>query len=136
MSSRRLIGRLWSADTFVDFDAGLNTSVNKPRQALSDNAENPRFIATAGRRGYRFIAPASPSLWNGYETRQLPSSRAQPFVSLPLDPHWAGGRMAAANSTTSARDDRNSHCTSMKVHLAIYLPRRAVMAVAVLAGAL
>jgi Tol biopolymer transport system component/DNA-binding winged helix-turn-helix (wHTH) protein len=51
--------RLWSADTFVDFDASLNTSVNKLRQALSDNAENPRFIATAGRRGYRFIAPTS-----------------------------------------------------------------------------
>ncbi len=51
--------RLWSADTFVDFDASLNTSVNKLRQALQDNAENPRFIATAGRRGYRFIAPAS-----------------------------------------------------------------------------
>lgn len=51
--------RLWPADTFVDFDASLNTSVNKLRQALSDNAENPRFIATAGRRGYRFIAPVS-----------------------------------------------------------------------------
>jgi DNA-binding winged helix-turn-helix (wHTH) protein/Tol biopolymer transport system component len=51
--------RLWPADTFVDFDASLNTSVNKLRQALQDNAENPRFIATSGRRGYRFIAPAS-----------------------------------------------------------------------------
>ena len=50
--------RLWPADTFVDFDPSLNTSVNKLRQALSDNAENPRFIATVGRRGYRFIAPA------------------------------------------------------------------------------
>jgi DNA-binding winged helix-turn-helix (wHTH) protein/Tol biopolymer transport system component len=50
---------LWSADTFVDFDASLNTSINKVRQALSDSAENPRFISTAGRRGYRFIAPAS-----------------------------------------------------------------------------
>jgi DNA-binding winged helix-turn-helix (wHTH) protein/Tol biopolymer transport system component len=51
--------RLWPADTFVDFDASVNTSINKLRQALSDNAENPRFIATAGRRGYRFIAPAT-----------------------------------------------------------------------------
>jgi DNA-binding winged helix-turn-helix (wHTH) protein/Tol biopolymer transport system component len=50
---------LWSADTFVDFDASLNTSINKLRQALGDSAENPRFIATAGRRGYRFIAPAT-----------------------------------------------------------------------------
>lgn len=51
--------RLWSADTFVDFDASLNTSVNKLRQALNDNADNPTFIATVGRRGYRFIAPAA-----------------------------------------------------------------------------
>jgi len=50
--------RLWPADTFVDFDASLNTSVTKLRQALSDDADNPRFVATAGRRGYRFIAPA------------------------------------------------------------------------------
>lgn len=49
--------RLWPADTFVDFDPSLNTSINKLRQALSDDAENPRFIATVGRRGYRFIAP-------------------------------------------------------------------------------
>lgn len=51
--------RLWPADTFVDFDASLNTSVNKLRQALADSAENPRFIATVGRTGYRFIAPVS-----------------------------------------------------------------------------
>ena len=51
--------RLWPADTFVDFDASLNTSVNKLRQALADSAENPRFIATIGRSGYRFIAPVS-----------------------------------------------------------------------------
>jgi Tol biopolymer transport system component/DNA-binding winged helix-turn-helix (wHTH) protein len=51
--------RLWPADTFVDFDPSLNTSINKLRQALSDDAENPRFIATVGRRGYRFIAPTS-----------------------------------------------------------------------------
>lgn len=51
--------RLWPADTFVDFDSSLNTSINKLRQALSDDAENPRFIATVGRRGYRFIAPTS-----------------------------------------------------------------------------
>ncbi|HUJ31114.1 MAG TPA: winged helix-turn-helix domain-containing protein [Candidatus Acidoferrum sp.] len=51
--------RLWPADTFVDFDPSLNTSINKLRQALSDDAENPRFIATVGRRGYRFIAPTT-----------------------------------------------------------------------------
>jgi DNA-binding winged helix-turn-helix (wHTH) protein/Tol biopolymer transport system component len=48
---------LWSADTFVDFDHSLNAAVAKLRQALGDSAENPRFIETLARRGYRFIAP-------------------------------------------------------------------------------
>jgi len=50
--------RLWPADTFVDFDHSLNVSINKLRQVLGDSADNPRFVATIGRRGYRFIAPA------------------------------------------------------------------------------
>jgi DNA-binding winged helix-turn-helix (wHTH) protein/Tol biopolymer transport system component len=51
--------RIWSADIFINFDTSLNTTINKLRQALDDDAENPRFIATAGRRGYRFIAPVT-----------------------------------------------------------------------------
>src|SRR5215467_16126835 len=47
--------RLWSADTFVDFDHGLNNAVNRLRDALSDSAEAPRFVETLPRRGYRFI---------------------------------------------------------------------------------
>ena len=47
---------LWAPDTFVDFDHGLNTTVNKIREALSDSAENPRYIETLP-NGYRFIAP-------------------------------------------------------------------------------
>jgi cholera toxin transcriptional activator len=49
--------RLWSADTFVDFDHGLNTAINQLRNALGDSAASPRFIQTVPRRGYRFIAP-------------------------------------------------------------------------------
>jgi cholera toxin transcriptional activator len=49
--------RLWSADTFVDFDHGLNTAINQLRNALGDSAGSPRFIQTVPRRGYRFIAP-------------------------------------------------------------------------------
>src|SRR5262249_54657680 len=48
---------LWAADTFVDFEHGLNTAVNKDREALRDSANNPRFIETLPRRGYRFIGP-------------------------------------------------------------------------------
>jgi TolB-like protein len=48
--------RLWPNDTFVDLETGLNTAVSKLRDALSDNAEKPRYIETIPRRGYRFVA--------------------------------------------------------------------------------
>jgi DNA-binding winged helix-turn-helix (wHTH) protein len=53
--------RLWSADTFVDFDHGLNTAINQLRAALGDDSSNPRFIQTLPRKGYRFIAPVETS---------------------------------------------------------------------------
>ena len=49
--------RLWPADTYVDFDANLNTALAKVRQALEESAENPRFVETIPRLGYRFITP-------------------------------------------------------------------------------
>ena len=52
---------VWPADTFVDFDRGLNKAVNKIREALNDSADNPRFVETLPRRGYRFIAPVDSS---------------------------------------------------------------------------
>src|SRR5215471_9905759 len=52
-----LKARLWPDDTFVDFESGLNTAVNRLRMALGDSAENPRYIETEARAGYRFIAP-------------------------------------------------------------------------------
>jgi TolB-like protein/DNA-binding winged helix-turn-helix (wHTH) protein/Flp pilus assembly protein TadD len=48
--------KLWPADTFVDFDHGLNKAINKIREALSDSADSPRFVETVARRGYRFLA--------------------------------------------------------------------------------
>src|SRR6516225_3688015 len=54
-----LRGRLWPDDTFVDFDHSINTAVRRLRDALGDSAENPRFVETVARRGYRFLAPVS-----------------------------------------------------------------------------
>jgi TolB-like protein/DNA-binding winged helix-turn-helix (wHTH) protein len=48
---------IWPADTFVDFDEGLDATIYKVRNALGDSSENPRFVETLPRRGYRFIAP-------------------------------------------------------------------------------
>jgi cholera toxin transcriptional activator len=57
VTRENLRDRLWSSDTFVDFDHGLNTAVNQLRSAFGDSAANPRYIQTVPRRGYRFIAP-------------------------------------------------------------------------------
>src|SRR5436189_4919257 len=54
--------KLWPADTFVDFDHGLNNAVNRLREALGDSAESPRFIETLPKKGYRFIGKVT-----GYE---------------------------------------------------------------------
>src|SRR5215471_2304007 len=57
ISRDELRGQLWPVDTFVDFDHGLNSAMNRLREALRDSADSPRFIETLPRRGYRFIAP-------------------------------------------------------------------------------
>src|SRR5215831_1866581 len=56
--------QVWPQDLHVEFDAALNTAVGKLRAALNDSADNPRFLETVPRRGYRFVAPVgwSPEL--------------------------------------------------------------------------
>jgi DNA-binding winged helix-turn-helix (wHTH) protein len=65
--------KLWPADTFVDFDHSLNTSVNKIREILGDSAASPRFVETLPRRGYRFLAEVQ---WQ--EGAAPPPNQAQP----------------------------------------------------------
>ena len=103
--------RLWSEDTFVDFEHSLNTAIKKLRLALNDDPEKPRFIETLRRRGYRFAAavaesadeaarrePAAPAATATNERATKPAadlvgkvfalrsdSAAGKFVSLPID---------------------------------------------------
>jgi Tol biopolymer transport system component/DNA-binding winged helix-turn-helix (wHTH) protein len=56
VTRQQLRTKIWSADTFVDFNHGLNAAVNKLRECLNDSAEEPRYIETLPRRGYRFIS--------------------------------------------------------------------------------
>src|SRR5882762_5084918 len=61
ISRDELRNRLWPADTFVDFDHGLNAAIKRLRDALGESADTPVFIETLARRGYRFIAPVNGS---------------------------------------------------------------------------
>src|SRR5438876_2369192 len=57
VTREQLHKKLWSDGTVVDFEHGLNAAIQRLRQALGDSAENPRFVETLARRGYRFLAP-------------------------------------------------------------------------------
>src|SRR5262245_34478567 len=65
----------WSPDTFVDFDNSLNTAINKLREAFGDSADNPRFIETLPRRGYRFVAPVTGP--DGVDTARIKSGQGR-----------------------------------------------------------
>jgi TolB-like protein/DNA-binding winged helix-turn-helix (wHTH) protein len=79
--------RLWTADTFVDFDANLNTALSTLRHTLGDSAENPSFIETVPRQGYRFITPVIATTKDGRENGNvlsLPAPETMPAVPNPL----------------------------------------------------
>jgi DNA-binding winged helix-turn-helix (wHTH) protein len=76
-----LCAALWPEDTFVEFERSLNAAIAKLRQTLGDSAENPRFIETVARRGYRFIAPMEITPGESNVT-PLPATTNVPAVSL------------------------------------------------------
>src|SRR5262245_58539060 len=84
---------LWTPDTFVDFDVGLNSAIRKLREALDDSAENPRFVETLPRRGYRFITPirSTPT-----DRRPLAGMSEVPRSRSHLPPGWIAAGLALA----------------------------------------
>lgn len=118
VTREELHSRLWPADTFVDFNHGLNAAVNKLRDALSDSAEAPRYVETLPRRGYRFIGTiewieARPSGTPQAEAVEkavvIPAPVAAPAVEAPAvnvippaAPPPANPEAASAGSRSSA----------------------------------
>jgi Tol biopolymer transport system component/DNA-binding winged helix-turn-helix (wHTH) protein len=81
--------KIWAADTFVDFNHGLNAAVNKLRECLSDSAEDPRYIETLPRRGYRFIAEIPAELRTSHASASsaewLANRRVERPPTLPME---------------------------------------------------
>jgi Tol biopolymer transport system component/DNA-binding winged helix-turn-helix (wHTH) protein len=87
--------RLWPSDVHVDFERGLNKAVLKLREAIGDSAENPRFIETVPRKGYRFIAPVTSSSAEGAAPSGM-SDRESAVVGPGLRWRVAGVGVGAA----------------------------------------
>jgi DNA-binding winged helix-turn-helix (wHTH) protein/tetratricopeptide (TPR) repeat protein len=128
--------RLWPADTFVDFEHGLNAAVRRLRDALGDSAEVPRFVETIPRRGYRFIAPlAGPVV----EVPTTPPNPVSDVVTTPaldarmLMPTLAAGLLlvvavsAIAAGAFLAFDRPSRHSTSVEASTQYRLGRANLM---------
>jgi TolB-like protein/DNA-binding winged helix-turn-helix (wHTH) protein len=110
--------KLWPADTFVDFEHGLNTSMKKLRQALCDSATGPRYIETIPRLGYRFIAPVEATV--------------EPKAKKPTAVETVSGVVAAPDSATTVDSECHvSLAAGTRPRLHLFL----APAVVVLAGA-
>jgi TolB-like protein/DNA-binding winged helix-turn-helix (wHTH) protein/Tfp pilus assembly protein PilF len=86
--------KLWPADTFVDFEQGLNNAMKRLRAALDDDAESPHFIETVPRRGYRFIGAVNGGPGNGAEPTA--PAEAKPEAGKEPARHSKIGRRLAA----------------------------------------
>lgn len=90
VTREQLQKRLWPGDTFVDFDHGLNTAINKLREVLSDSSATPKYIETLPRRGYRFLASVEFHNGSSAEAVSQPEATASPrqeaVTDLPAAP--------------------------------------------------
>jgi Tol biopolymer transport system component/DNA-binding winged helix-turn-helix (wHTH) protein len=120
VTREELQNELWAADTFVDFNHGLNAAVNKLRETLADSAEQPKYIETLPRRGYRFIGKI------GEETNGRFAAEPIAIPQAPLTPPSLG--LATAPSQSSQR--------SAESRLPVRWFQRSLVRVAIIAGAL
>src|SRR5579883_3165205 len=92
VTREELRNRLWPSGTFVDFESGLNTAINRLRSALGDSADEPRYIETLPRLGYRFVCPVEITARDVRRddassieiTPELVVAEAEPAAAAPL----------------------------------------------------
>jgi DNA-binding winged helix-turn-helix (wHTH) protein/WD40 repeat protein len=108
VSREELQKALWPEDSYGDFDTGLNTAIKKLRQALDDSAQNPRFVETLPRMGYRFLAPVTKVALPGQvaendgEAAAGEMATSLPLLAVTQEPVAAGESVLASNEPESA----------------------------------
>lgn len=114
---------LWPEETFVDYEHGVNSAVNRIREALGDTAGNPRFIETLARRGYRFIAPVERMDLNPSQTQMTQPVAASPPPGSAQENGFAGRILATEEDLprTSPRAARSLFILLQIMYLAFYV---------------
>lgn len=99
LTREQIFAQLWPEGTFVDYEHGVNSAVNRIREALGDTAGNPRFIETLARRGYRFVAPVErigpPEAAAPAQPGAGAPKASTPLTALDAPPPTAGSTTAA-----------------------------------------
>src|SRR5438874_852833 len=125
VTREELRGRIWPADTFVDFDQGLNNAIKRLRESLSDSPDNPRFIETIPRHGYRFIGMTGSST-----PGRMRSLAVLPLENLSHDPqqdYFAEGLTEALITTLAKIGDlRVVSRTSAMRYKGVHKPLREI----------
>ena len=112
---------LWPADTYVDFDHGLNSAVARLRETLRDSAESPRFVETISKRGYRFIAPVETDQQTVAAASPMAAMTRQAVVRIPVSKRfWAATVFLVASFFAVAiwamyRPDADKQLTKIEV---------------------
>ena len=116
--------QLWPEGTFVDYEHGVNSAVNRIREALGDSAANPRFIETLARRGYRFLAPVEQLGVNGgagTTQTDAPAAAPMPAEGEGLIVREPGPGFASRILTTPEELPKASHRTVKTLFVAFQL---------------
>ncbi len=87
LTREEICRELWPKGTFVDYEHGVNSAVNRLREALGDKASNPKFVETLARRGYRFLAPVERISLDPAEQTVLDATASDSLIAaIPNDP--------------------------------------------------
>jgi Tol biopolymer transport system component/DNA-binding winged helix-turn-helix (wHTH) protein len=128
MTREELQLRIWGRETTVDFDRSLVAAINKVREALGDSAENPRFVETLSRRGYRFIAPVQKTLLPASAISlissvavQAPAPLAEPDNARPAPPTLSSSAVSPSPGKTSTTAKSLGNRRSLQWLLALIL---------------
>ena len=126
LTREEICRELWPEGTFVDYEHGVNSAINRLREALGDKASNPKFVETLARRGYRFLAPVERiSLEPAEQIVPDATAPASPAAAIPNEPTGVAGQETTGllDKLLASPEDlpKSSHGTAHTLFLLLQL---------------